>query len=99
MNTIYIDGWDTCKIPPYTPKYDTSTFVNEGAFFDTHPGVTTNVTRYERMDEEGNLVEVWERNDKGVMVDVTEVERLRIEIEAARSALNKIEEVKEDAIP
>jgi hypothetical protein len=90
MRTVMIPGWDT-RIE-YEPSYDTSNFVNEGTFFDTHPGVTRNVKRYEKLDGSGNVIESWERNEKGVMVDVTKRDKLRAEIVAAQEALNNIKE-------
>ena len=87
MKTVMIPGWDT-QIE-YTPPYDTSNFVNDGTFFDTHPGVTRNVKRYERLDGSGNVIESWERNEKGVMVDVTKRDELYRKIADAKEALEE----------
>lgn len=72
-----------------TPTYDDSTFVNEGPFFDLHPDVMKNLKRFESYDLAGNLIESWERNDKGEMIDVTKRDKLREEIIAAQEALDK----------
>ena len=79
-------------IAPYTPSYDTSTFVNEGPFFDTHPGVIPHVTRYERTDMSGKLLESWERDKNGVMVETTKRDLLYAEIISAQEALDKMKE-------
>ena len=86
MIETYIPGWNKCTIK-HNPTYDTSNFVNKGKFFDTHPGVIPNITRYERTDLAGKVIESWERNKNGVMVDVTERDKLYAEIEAAQEAL------------
>lgn len=64
-------------------------FVNEGEFFIKHPDVIGNVTRFERRDINQNLLEAWERNEAGVMVDVTEQVKLREEIAKAEKELAK----------
>lgn len=74
----------------YKAPYDTSHFVNTGTFFDTHPGVTFNVTRYERSDEKGKIIESWERDKNGVMVDVTKRDKLYAEIAEAQEALEEM---------
>lgn len=92
MDTIYILGHDKCSFGNQLPDYDTSHFVNEGIFFDTHPGVTPYVTSYTREDGAGNVIESWERDKNGVMIDVTKRDKLRAEIAAAQEALNNIKE-------
>lgn len=64
-------------------------FVNKGEFFDTHPDVIGNVTKYEKYDINGNLLEYWERDENGYMVDVTERKLLEIEIAKAEKELDK----------
>lgn len=91
MDNIFIEGWDKCKIV-HKPKYDTSNFVNEGEFFDTHPGVIPNITRFERLDGAGNVVESWERNKNGVMVETTQRDKLYAELEEAQEKLSKLKE-------
>lgn len=59
-------------------------FVNTGDFWDKHPDVYPEVTRYIDTDEKGNILECWERNKEGVMVDVTERERARMDLEKAQ---------------
>lgn len=81
---------DKSQIPPYTPPYDTSHFVNEGEFFDTHPGVVPHVTRYEQLDGSGKVIESWERDKNGVMVNVTARDKLYREIADAQDALEEI---------
>lgn len=87
MTTRYIEGHDRPIV--YEAPYDTSTFVNTGTFFDTHPGVTPNVRRYERTDMTGKLIESWERDKNGVMVDVTKRDLLYKELEDAQEALTR----------
>lgn len=91
MTVQYIAGH---KRPiEYTAPYDTSTFVNDGPFFDTHPGVTPNVRRYERTDMTGKLIESWERDKNGVMVDVTKRDLLYKELENAQETIDKLKGV------
>ena len=95
MNTVYIPGHN--RPIAYKATYDTSSFVNDGEFFDTHPGVTPNVTRYENRDTNGKLIESWERNKSGKMINVTQRDKLYAELEAAQEALEKTrEEMKDD---
>lgn len=77
------------------PSYDTSYFVNEGPFFDKHPDVIKNILRFEATDEAGHIVESWERNDKGVMVETTKRDLLREELIAAQEAYDRLKD-KED---
>lgn len=60
-------------------------FLNIGPFWDKHPDVYPQVTRYIDTDCKGNILECWERNKEGVMVDVTERERARVELEKAQA--------------
>ena len=64
-------------------------FVNKGRFFDEHPDVIGDVTKFERYDINGNLLEYWERDEDGYMVDVTERKLLEIEIAKAEKELDK----------
>lgn len=89
-NTIRLTTADTSLIPPYDPPYDTSSFVNSGEFFDTHPGVIPHVTRYESRDLAGNLIESWERDKNGVMVNVTARDNTYAELIAAQEALERL---------
>ena len=77
------------------PSYDTSYFVNEGPFFDKHPDVIKNILRFEATDETGHIVESWERNSKGIMVETTKRDMLREELIAAQEAYDRLKE-KED---
>lgn len=90
MKTVKVEGWDRCKIPPYKTKYDSSTFVNTGEFFDTHPGVMPQVRRYEQLDEKGDIIESWERDKNGVMVNVTKRDALYKELIEAQEAIDKL---------
>ena len=74
------------------PPYDTHNFVNEGEFFDKHPDVIKNIIRFEATDIAGNIVESWERNDKGVMVETTKRDKLREELIAAQEELQRIKD-------
>lgn len=66
-----------------------NTFINKGKFFDLHPDVIGDVTKFEKYDTDGNIVEAWERNEEGHMVDVTEKVKLLREIAEAEKALDK----------
>lgn len=59
-------------------------FLNKGPFWEKHPDVYPQVTRYIDTDEKGNILECWERNKEGIMVDVTAREKARIELEKAQ---------------
>ena len=65
------------------------TYINNGEFFDKHPDVIGNVTKFEKYDIEGNLIEYWERNENGILVDRTEQKLLEIEIAKAEKELEK----------
>jgi hypothetical protein len=67
-------------------------FLNIGPFWDIHPDVYPDVTRYTDTDEKGNILECWERNNEGIMVDVTEREKARIELEKAQQEYEKFTE-------
>lgn len=83
----------TCSvIKPYEPQYDTSNFVNTGEFFDTHPGVVPWVTRYEQTALDGSLIESWERDKNGRMVNVTKRDIYRKELIEAQEQLAKLQE-------
>jgi hypothetical protein len=84
--------WENDKsvIQPYQPSYDTSNFVNEGEFFDKHPGVIPNVKCYIRYDSENKVIESWARDDNGVMIETTQRDKLREELIAAQEALAKL---------
>lgn len=71
-------------------------FLNIGPFWDIHPDVYPDVTRYTDTDEKGNILECWERNKEGVMVDVTEREKARVELEKAQKEYAKYEEFDEE---
>lgn len=64
-------------------------YVNTGEFFDKHPGVIKGVSKYQSFDTDGNLLEYWERDENGYMVDMTERKLLEIEIEKAEKELDK----------
>ena len=73
------------------------TYINTGEFFEKHPDVIGNVTRFERRSGEGILEEVWERNDDGIMVDVTEIYKLQEEIAKAKKEVAKYAEKTSEA--
>lgn len=85
---------DRSQIPAYNAPYDTSTFINEGEFFDTHPGVIPNITRFEATDGAGKLIESWERDKNGVMVNTTKRDKLYAELIEAQEQINKLKENK-----
>ena len=89
MTDVKVTGLKRLK---ENPKYDTSHFVNEGPFFDKHPDVIKNIVRFESVDLEGNIVESWERNDNGVMVETTQRDRLREELVKAQEELQRIKD-------
>lgn len=80
-------------VPPGDPPFDTATFVNTGEFFDTHPGVVPWVTRYEQTALDGSLIESWERDKNGRMVNVTKRDIYRKELIEAQEQLAKLQEV------
>ena len=89
---IKVTGLKTLK---ENPKYDTSNFVNEGPFFDKHPDTIKNLIRFESVDEYGRIVESWERNSKGVMVETTQRDQLRDELIKAQEQLQAIKDKEE----
>ena len=70
--------------------------VNEGPFWEKHPDVYAGVTRYTDTDPKGHILECWERNEEGVMVDVTERERAKMELVKAQEALGALVEEDDD---
>lgn len=87
---IYVDGWNRCKIATAKTPYDTSSFVNDGPFFELHPGTIPTVRRYERQDEQGRVVESWERDKNGRMVETTARDKAIEELIAAQENLEKL---------
>lgn len=71
---------------------DRDRFINDGPFFEKYPDVIPDVTRYERTDADGELIESWERGDDGRMHDVTQRDILQAKILAAKIELAKLEE-------
>lgn len=59
-------------------------------FFSKHPGVIPNVRRYEYTDPAGNIIESWERNEDGILVETTERDKLYQEIADAQEAIEAI---------
>lgn len=78
----------------HNPSYDTSTFVNNGPFFKKHPDVIPNVTRFESTDCAGKLIESWERDKNGRMVNTTKRDKLYAELIEAQEQINKLKENK-----
>lgn len=72
------------------PNEHDETFVNDGPFFDKYPDVYPNVRCFTATDEEGNIVEQWERDKNGRMVDVTQRALLEQEVAKARQNLDKL---------
>lgn len=70
---------------------DRDKFINDGPFFEKYPGIYPDVTRYERTDAEGNIIESWERGDDGRMHNTTKRDKLREEIVAAEEQIAKLE--------
>ena len=70
-------------------------FVNEGPFWEKHPDVYPEVTRYIDTDEKGNILECWERNKEGIMVDVTAPEKARNELEKAQKEYERYNDEEE----
>ena len=70
---------------------DRDKFVNDGPFFDKYPDIYPDVTRYERTDMSGKIVESWERGDDGRMHETTKRDKLREEIIEAQEKLNRLE--------
>lgn len=70
---------------------DRDKFINDGPFFDKYPDVYPDVTRYERTDERGRIIESWERGDNGRMHDTTKRDKLREEIIAAQEQIERLE--------
>lgn len=68
---------------------DTTTYINTGEFFEKHPDVIGNVSKFERRAIDGTLEEAWERNAAGIMVDVTEIRKLEEEVAKAKEEVDK----------
>ncbi len=64
--------------------------VNSGPFWLTHSDVWPGVKRYIDTNAKGDIIECWERNDEGIMVDVTERERAKMELVKAQEAMAKL---------
>lgn len=90
MREVILPAATHSVIKPYKPHYDTSNFVNTGEFFDTHPGVIPHVTRYERVALNGDIIETWERDKNGVMVDVTQRDKYRKQLIEAQEELERL---------
>lgn len=71
---------------------DKERFVNDGPFWDKHPDVFADVTRYSARDAKDNIIEAWERAEDGRMVDVTAREQTYQELERAQDAMNRFKE-------
>lgn len=71
---------------------DRDRFINDGPFFEKYPDIFPDVTRYERTDVDGELIESWERGEDGRMHDVTKRDILQAKILAAKKELAKLEE-------
>lgn len=71
---------------------DRDKFVNDGPFFEKYPDIFPDVTRYERTDADGELIESWERGEDGRMHDVTQRDILQAKILATKKELAKLEE-------
>lgn len=69
---------------------DRDRFINDGPFFEKYPDMYKDVTRYERFDVKGNILESWERGDDGRMHETTKRDKLREEIVAAQEVLMKL---------
>ncbi len=73
--------------------------MDNNAFIQANPELAKLMTdRYGDIDwvnkytdvKDGKIAQAWERNKDGVLVDVTERERAREELEAAKEALEKL---------
>jgi hypothetical protein len=70
---------------------DRAKFINDGPFFDKYPDIYPDVTRYERTDMNGSIIESWERGNDGRMHETTKRDQLREQIIAEQEKLNKLE--------
>lgn len=52
--------------------------------------ITKDIKRYTYFDEHGNLKEMWERDENGHFIDVTEREHLKEELAKAQEELEKL---------
>lgn len=59
-------------------------------FFEKYPKVLPTVQRFEKLDSEQNIIESWERDANGEMVNVTERDKLRLKISRAKEDLLEI---------
>ena len=71
---------------------DKDKFINDGPFFEKYPDVYPDITRYERTDEKGHIIESWERGQDGRIHDTTERDKIREQIIEAEETLAKLEE-------
>ena len=71
---------------------DRDKFVNTGPFWERHPDVWPGVVRFEVTDQKGNIVESWERNNEGVMIETTRRDKYREELREAQEQLKKLED-------
>lgn len=59
-------------------------------FEEKHPGVWTGVNRFEVLDSNDRIKELWIRNKSGVMVDVTDKYLLQQEIARLESEVQDV---------
>lgn len=62
---------------------------NVGPFWDKHPDVYPGVTSYIDTAPNGDIIEYWERDKDGVMVDHTAIAQARLELERAHEKAAK----------
>lgn len=70
---------------------DKDKFINDGPLFEKYPDLYPLVTRYERTDVRGNIVESWERFDDGRMHEVTQRDKLREELRRLAEDIDKMQ--------
>lgn len=58
--------------------------VNTGEFWELHPDVWPGVKTYVDADPKGNIIEYWERDENGVMIDRTDYAQARLELARAQ---------------
>ena len=75
---------------------DKKRFINDGPFFDKYPDIYPDVTRYERTNRKGNIIESWERGNDGRMHERTARDKAREELIAAQEELAKLEDKDDD---
>lgn len=71
---------------------DKDKFINDGPFWELHSDVLPTVTRFEITDTKGHILESWERDKNGRMVETTKRDQAREELIAAQEAMNKLED-------